>query len=112
MIQGSKLNRDTTLKYLSEGVCKIYFKKVTDGRFRSLYCSLRMNLLPRSQRKYVETIFSPFNKKDIDIIPVYDIVSGDWKSFRLSNVIHLYTTEELLESKSELEKIRTLKNEY
>jgi len=109
MIRGSNLNRDLTLRYLSEGVCKVYFKKVTDGRFRSLYCTLGQKILPRQEQRYLQNIFSPFNNRDLDLIPVYDIVDGEWKSFRISNVIHLYTAIELMESKSEQQTLRTLK---
>lgn len=109
MIRGSSLNRDTVLKYLSEGVCKVYFKKVTNGRFRSLYCTLGQKVLPRQEIKYLQNIFSPFNNRDLDLVPVYDIVDGEWKSFRITNVIHLYTQSDLMDSKTEQQALRNLK---
>jgi hypothetical protein len=108
MLDKSQLTRDIILKNLSIGVCKVYFRKVTNGRYRSLYCSLNPNLLKSTSRKYLEQIFSPMIP-DVDLLPVYDIIDKSWKSFRISTVLYFYTTEELKESQTELLRIKELR---
>lgn len=107
MLKENQIQRDLVLKYLSAGVCKVYFQKVTNGKYRSLYCSLNYGMLNRNMRKSLQEIFSPF-QKDIDLIPVYDIIDKEWKSFRLSSVIYFYTTQDLMQSKTESLKIKEL----
>ena len=107
MLKPSDITRDIILTNLSKGVCKVYFRKVTNGRFRSLYCTLKYNALPRDNRKYIEQIFSSF-KNDLDLIPVYDIVDSEWKSFRLSTILQFYTNEDLMKSETEKRKVKVL----
>jgi len=108
MLSKSQLNRDNLLTFLSQGICKVYFRKVTNGRYRSLYCSLNPRIMKSKYRDSLSEIFSPFTK-DLDLIPVYDIIEKSWKSFRISSVLYFYTPEELQESKQELQENKELK---
>jgi hypothetical protein len=108
MLNQSQLNRDTLLKFLSEGICKVYFRKVTNGRYRSIYCSLNPNLMKSKHRNSLSEIFSPL-VNDVDLVPVYDIIEKSWKSFRISTVLYFYTPEELKESDQELQEIKEIK---
>ena len=107
MVLKRNASRTILIEELSKGICKVFFRKMTNGRFRSLYCTLKYNALPRDNRKYIEQIFSSF-KNDLDLIPVYDIVDSEWKSFRLSTILQFYTNEDLMKSETEKRKVKVL----
>jgi hypothetical protein len=107
MLVGGEINREDILKYLSQGICKVYFRKISNGRFRSLYCTLSPLVLPKKYQSYLSEIFS-YNTR-LDIVPVYDILDKEWKSFYLESIINFYTPEDLTQSKTELEKNKEIK---
>jgi hypothetical protein len=41
----------------------------------------------------------PSSEEDLDLVPVYDIIKRDWRSFRLQNVAYFYDTNELIQRK-------------
>jgi hypothetical protein len=105
MLHPSELNKKDILNYLSGGVCKVHFRKVTDGRFRSLYCTLSPTILPREYQKYINEIF--YNQ--LDLILVYDIIDKTWKSFYIQSILYFYTPQDLYQSRTETEKIKNIK---
>jgi hypothetical protein len=93
MLRGKEINRKMLIDLLTEGFCKIQFRKATNGRFRSVFGTLDRNKIPA---KYTDSIKKTLNGgDDPNLLPVYDMVSGDWKSFYISNVLFLRTEEEL-----------------
>ena len=93
MLKGKEINRKALLEYLSQGFCKIQFRKATNGRFRSVFGTLNMKNIPAKYTKSVEKTIK--GTDDPDLLPVFDMVAGDWKSFYISNVLYVTTEEEL-----------------
>ena len=93
MLKGKEINRKALLEYLSQGFCKIQFRKATNGRFRSVFGTLNRKNVPAKYTKSVEKTIK--GTDDPDLLPVFDMVAGDWKSFYISNVMYLTTEEEL-----------------
>lgn len=93
ILQQNNISRPILLKYLSEGICQVSFVKVKDGTTRTLLCTLQPDLLPAKFQKSVESVFKP--SQDEDLIPVWDITEGKWKSFRISKTELFRTSEEL-----------------
>lgn len=90
----SALSRETIIKYLLQGICQTSFIKVKDGSTRILYCTLHFSLIPNRFSKALEKIISQ-NPTDADILPVWDIAEGKWKSFRISKMVFMLTADEL-----------------
>lgn len=94
-----RINRNIIIESLLKGTCKVVFRKVTDGRFRAMYCTLKEEKLPNDTSKYIRRIKSPSQEDDIDLLPVYDIIKRDWRSFRIQNIEYFYDTKELIKRK-------------
>jgi hypothetical protein len=78
---------------LSLGICKIVFRKQTNGRFRAIYGTLNKSQIPGNHQK---TLINALRSRDNpDIIPIYDVRLGKWKSFYIKNVITFITTDKL-----------------
>lgn len=95
----TRVNREVVVKSLLKGTCKVVFRKVTDGRFRAMYCTLDRKSLPNNTGRYIKNIMMPSSEEDLDLVPVYDIIKRDWRSFRLQNVEYFYDTKELIQRK-------------
>jgi hypothetical protein len=93
MYKKSDINRKMLLEHLSEGFCKVQFRKSTTGRFRSLTCTLNQKKIPSKYAKSVAKTFE--TAEDPNLLPVYDIISGQWKSFFINNAMYMYTEAEL-----------------
>jgi hypothetical protein len=93
MIRGKNLNREMLLELLNSGFCKIQFRKSTNGRYRSLFCTLDKKKIPAKHYKSVDKTFGKVD--DQNLMPVFDLTERDWKSFYISNVMYLHTEEEL-----------------
>lgn len=90
ILKGKEINRRSLIHELQEGTCRIYFRKVTNGRFRSLYCTLDpLKIVPKNS-----TIGITNQIRNYDLLPVFDLVSNSWKSFYISNVMGVYTEME------------------
>jgi len=92
----SALQRDTLIKYLIEGICQSSFIKVKDGTNRVMYCTLNTSLIPSKFTKSLEKVFKEAPRDD-DVVPVWDIAEGKWKSFRISKMVFFLTADELQE---------------
>lgn len=99
-LRQNSISRELILKYLKAGKCKVIFIKVKDGSTRSIFCTLSSNFLPA---KYINENFKKIftQPQDPDIIPIWDIEEGKWKSFRLSKVESFYTPDEFEETDKE-----------
>jgi hypothetical protein len=92
-IRQNDIRRPILQKYLLEGICKVVFEKVKDSSSRTLICTLKPELLPPKYTETIEKILAP--AVDEDLLPVWDINEGKWKSFRISKIQAFSTTEEL-----------------
>lgn len=89
------VEREVLLKYLTEGICQISFTKVKDNTNRVLYCTLAFGLVPAQYTRTIEKLLVD-SSMDRDLIPVWDVVDGKWKSFRISKLIYFLTSDELV----------------
>lgn len=77
-------DRDTLLKELRENVMSVFFTKV-NGDKRELRCTLMPRLLP-PQYVNEEKEEKDFHVKNPEVIAVWDVVNGGWRSFRIDSV--------------------------
>ena len=71
------MNRKELIEKLQSNVVQIIFTK-KDGSIRVMSCTLDSNIVPPSK---------PTNrKKNDEILPVWDLQKGAWRTFRLENV--------------------------
>jgi hypothetical protein len=91
-----KTVNSTKIAYIHElslGICKIVFKKETNGRFRSILGTLNKQLIPgKHQKTLINTISS---KENPDLIPIFDVKERKWKSFYIKNIINFISSEKL-----------------
>jgi 5-formyltetrahydrofolate cyclo-ligase len=99
MIKGEHITRSTLIQHLVKGFCKVQFRKQTNGQFRSLVCTLNTSEIPA---KYAKSAMKTIEGGgDPNLLPVFDVVSRDWKSFYIPNVLYFYTEDELRGKKPE-----------
>lgn len=67
---------------LKAGPVLLRFTKKTNGARRNMYCTLKMDLIPRAQ--WPQGTGSP--SKDPNHIRVYDLVKKAWRSFIMGNI--------------------------
>lgn len=86
MLSDKDINRSNLLKLLlQEEYLKILFKKSTTQTIRTMICTLYGNSIPTSFAKSIE---ATINQNDnLDILPVWDVIKGKWRSFHISNII-------------------------
>ena len=89
------LDRPTLLKHLIEGICQVTFTKVKDNTSRSIYCTLEKGLLPAKYEESVNKVLSEAVPNQ-DLIPIWDVAEGKWKSFKLSRLTIFVTSDELI----------------
>lgn len=107
MLSKREINKQSLLDNLSKGLCKVVFRKATDGRFRSMICTLNTSYIPTRFESGLKT-FLKTAERNLEIIPVYDIVKDDWRSFYINSIQIFYTPEDLKENK-EVTKLRKKK---
>ncbi|MBC8442849.1 MAG: DUF2693 domain-containing protein [Proteobacteria bacterium] len=71
----------TIVKRLLSGTWVVVFRKVSDDSIREMKCSLMEEFVgpPTKQNKAI--------KKNKEVLPVWDIDSKGWRSFRFDSVI-------------------------
>lgn len=76
--------RDTLLNDLRKYAVAVYFTKI-NGEKREMRCTLRPDLLPPT---YVneQTEEKKFHEENREVIAVWDLVKGGWRSFRVDSV--------------------------
>lgn len=94
------LSREAILKYLSEGICEVSFIKVKDGTNRDLLCTLHSGLIPTQFEKSLHKIFQG-SSPDPDIVPIWAVAEGEWRSFRISKLNLFLTSDELTKENEE-----------
>lgn len=99
MIKGEDITRESLIEHLTKGFCKVQFRKQTDGKFRSLVCTLDSKQIPAKFAKGV--VSSIEGKDDPTKLSVFDLVSRDWRSFYIPNIMYYYTEDHLRGQKEE-----------
>jgi hypothetical protein len=86
MLSDKEINRSNLLKLLvQEEYLKILFKKSTTQTMRTMICTLYGDSIPTS---FAKAIQATINQNDnLDILPVWDVIKGKWRSFHISNII-------------------------
>ena len=79
------MTRRKIIKRLLSGIWIVAFKKV-DGSMREMKCSLMEEYVGRENQK-------DSKKKSKEVIPVWDIDSKGWRSFRFKNVVGMTEVE-------------------
>jgi len=77
-----------------EGICQVSFIKVKDGSNRVIYCTLNYGFIPKQYENSINKILGE-TPPDVDILPIWDITEGKWKSFRISKMNFFVTSDEL-----------------
>lgn len=80
------MSRDQLKRRLKNVVATITFDK-KDGTLRQMRCTLKENYLPSLTIASEETegVLS-IRKENFDILPVWDIDNGGWRSFRMDSI--------------------------
>jgi len=74
------MNRDTLIKNLQKKAMRVTFTKV-NGEERVMDCTLQENLVPET---------NPDNRKENEeVLPVFDINKGEWRSFRMDSITNI-----------------------
>jgi len=93
MVLKRNASRTILIEELSKGICKVFFRKMTNGRFRSIFGTLKPSLIPG---KYQNTIMEVHKAQDDpNLLPFFDIKEGKWKSFYINNILSFHTEEEI-----------------
>lgn len=79
--------RDTLLEDLRNSVVEVTFTKV-DGTRRSMRCTLMNDYLPEIHKTNPaeQEKEKTFHKENPDVIAVWDLQNGGWRSFRVDSV--------------------------
>lgn len=86
MLSDKEINRSNLLKLLlQEEYLKILFKKSTTQTMRTMICTLYGDSIPTSFAKSIEATIK--QNDNLDILPVWDVIKGKWRSFHISNII-------------------------
>ena len=83
-MQKMMYERDQLLKDLRENVMAVYFTKV-NGDKREMRCTLMPSLLPPNYMKE-ETEEKKFHDENKDVLAVWDVMKGGWRSFRIDSI--------------------------
>lgn len=86
MLSDKEINRSNLLKLLlQEEYLKILFKKSTTQTMRTMICTLYGDSIPTSFAKSIQATIK--QNDNLDILPVWDVIKGKWRSFHISNII-------------------------
>ncbi|MDP7366892.1 MAG: SH3 beta-barrel fold-containing protein [Candidatus Pacebacteria bacterium] len=78
------MKRTTLIKNLQKRAMRITFTKV-NGEERIMDCSLQEHIVPETSESN--------RKQNKEILPVFDINKGEWRSFRLDSVTNIEALE-------------------
>ena len=74
------MNRETLIKNLQQNAMRIIFTKV-NGDERIMDCTLQEHIIPETSESN--------RKENEEVLPVFDINKGEWRSFRLDSVTNV-----------------------
>ena len=78
------MKRDILIKNLQKKAMRITFTKV-NGEERVMDCTLQEHMLPETNESN--------RKQNEEVLPVFDINKGEWRSFRLDSVTNIEILE-------------------
>ena len=78
------MKRETLIKNLQKKAMRITFTKV-NGEERIMDCTLQEHMIPLTDEKN--------RKENEEVLPVFDINKGEWRSFRLDSVTNIEALE-------------------
>ena len=110
IFQQNDITRQILLKFLTEGICQVAFSKMKDNSNRFLLCTLNPKDIPSKYSSSITKIIDPSANLtnppiDEDLLAVWDISDGKWKSFRISRAFVFKTEDELLQHGKNDEKL-------
>lgn len=90
------LSEQEILDLLNQSVCEVTFKKV-DGEIRVMQCTLKEDLLPVKVKTVLteDTVVKP-RVKPPGVVSAWSLDRGDWRSFRVNNVISVVKIDEIV----------------
>ena len=74
------MKRDTLIKSLQKKAVRITFTKV-NGEERVMDCTLQEHMIPPTKLSN--------RKENEEVLPVFDINKGEWRSFRMDSIINI-----------------------
>ena len=74
------MKRDTLIKNLQKQAMKITFTKV-NGEERVMDCTLQEHIVPATK--------NTDRKQNEEVLPVFDINKGEWRSFRMDSITNI-----------------------
>ena len=74
------MKRDVLIKNLQKKAMRITFTKV-NGEERVMDCTLQEHMLPETNESN--------RKQNEEVLPVFDINKGEWRSFRLDSITNI-----------------------
>lgn len=74
------MSRDQLKTRLKDVIATVVFQK-KDGTLRQLRCTLKESYLPTFEEDSTKT-----RKDNPDVLPVWDIENGEWRSFRIDSI--------------------------
>jgi len=90
--------REEILENLKEGICRITFRKVTDGKYRILYCTLFQEDLPHIEKDKLILAEILSAQKNPNLLTVWDVVNNDWRSFYINTIFKFVPDVEKFQS--------------
>ena len=82
--EGIIVNRETLIKNLQKKSMRITFTKV-NGDERIMDCTLQEHMIPETNESN--------RKQNEEVLPVFDINKGEWRSFRLDSITNIEALE-------------------
>jgi len=98
LLHKENLNRKTIIDFLKKNKCKVTFNKVKDNTSRTILGSLNPSDLPEKFNLSLDKLFKE-DPYDSDVVPIWDVVEGAWKSFRISKIITFNVVDDELDKK-------------
>ena len=83
---------------MKKNKCKVTFNKVKDNTSRTILGSLNPSDLPEKFNLSLDKLFKE-DPYDSDVVPIWDVVEGAWKSFRISKIITFNVVDDELDKK-------------
>lgn len=74
-------NRESLTSLMKSHIVDVTFVK-RDGTHRHMTCTLMSNFLPEPDPTYVPRV-------NDEVLPVWDIDMGEWRSFRLRSILEV-----------------------
>lgn len=79
------MNKYEMRETLQNGIATVTFIKA-DGSLRSMRCTLLAEYLPTPAAPQLLQEDAPVRKENPDVLSVWDIEAGGWRSFRIDSI--------------------------